>query len=146
MFKKLSTKIHAAKSKHGVLWAWIAAITLITALATAAVIWHPAAARALTLATTKQPERFTELYFNDHQNLPKQVTAQRPAKFSYHVTNHEARDTHYHVRVSILENGQSRLLKLDDITLANNESKDITIQFATSKPGIQLELSVELIG
>jgi uncharacterized membrane protein len=116
----------------------VIAIGLITLLA------QPAAARALTQATTQQPEHFTELYFMNHITLPKVVTAGVPASFTYRIVNHETTTTIYHPQVQLVENGQTHTLNSDTFQLTDGALRDTTISFTASQPGSQLELIVNL--
>jgi hypothetical protein len=118
----------------------VGAISLI-ALVT---LSNQSARRAIMLATTHQPERFTELYFNNHQLLPTQIPAGKPITFSYHVTNHEAGPVVYYARVSIVANGKVELLKYDTVTLADGEGRDRSVVFTESLPNQNLQLIVEL--
>jgi len=45
--------------------------------------------RALAAATTHQPERYTELYFNDQTRLPIKAAVNRTQMFSFELANHE---------------------------------------------------------
>jgi len=64
--------------------------------------------------------------------------------FSYHIANHESAATSYAVKVTIVENGKSRLLEQDDLTLPNGDDRDITIRFSTPKAGTNIEIIVSL--
>jgi hypothetical protein len=55
----------------------------------------PSIRNAVTLATTKKPEAFTELYFEDHDDLPKVVERYRNYSFAFTVHNVEHRETEY---------------------------------------------------
>jgi hypothetical protein len=101
-------------------------------------------AHAFYLATTKQPERFTELYFNNSQNLPTQVTAGLTYSFSYHVTNHEAQTESYTAIVTMLQNGRPAQLETTKFSLPDGQGQDVTVHFKAARTGETLELIVSL--
>ena len=103
------------------------------------------AAQALTLATTRQPEHFTELYFSDPESLPKEVEADEPSKFTYRVTNREGRTVTYTTRVILVENGRLKVIQRTTVTLLDGQSKDVVVPFTATTSGHSLELIVELI-
>lgn len=96
-------------------------------------------------ATTKQPERFTELSFEDPQHLPKTVAAGQPASFKYRIVNHEAADVTYHTRITIVENGRLRVLEQSRVLVPNGGNTTLSVSFATAKSDTSLELIVDLI-
>jgi uncharacterized membrane protein len=104
----------------------------------------PAGKNDLTLATTRQPEKLTELYFNGVQYLPKTVDAGQVAQFSYNVTNHEATNVAYTAIITITENGKTRTLEQDEFTVKNGESHDATVRFSTPRAGTSLLITVSL--
>jgi hypothetical protein len=99
---------------------------------------------AITLATTRQPEHFTELYFNNHQHLPAQLDVNVPTTFSYHVTNHEAGPVTYHAWISVVENGKVRLLSHDTFTLSDGAGNDHSVIFSEPLPHQNIQLIIDL--
>lgn len=56
-------------------------------------IWSiPDVRQTIVLATTVQPERFTELYFENHTQLPSQADINREYVFKFTAHNLEYRD------------------------------------------------------
>jgi hypothetical protein len=101
---------------------------------------------AVTLATTHQAEKLTELSFNAVSYLPKTLEAGVPVSFSYNITNHESSDMEYAAVVTIVENGKPRLLERDIIHLRDGESQNVTVHFSTPNAGTAIEVIVRLPG
>jgi hypothetical protein len=123
-------------------------ICVVAALAilVPALVWltSPSSQAAIAIATQKQPEKLTELYFNSPQYLPKQVDGGQVASFSYHVTNYESVRAAYLAVVTLYENGKPRILEQDAFTLDNGDDRDILIHFSTPHYGTNLEIVVSL--
>ncbi len=119
------------------------AILIICVLMTV-VLTLPAGRQAVVLATTKQPEPFTELYFSNPNNLPKLITARVAARFSYEVVNHEAQTENYQADVTMVENGRSRSLGNAEFSLADEQSVTETVVFAAASAHETIELIVAL--
>lgn len=98
----------------------------------------------ITLATTKQAEVYTELYFVNPTHLPRLVTARKSATFSYRLVNHHINDITYRAYISIVENGTTRLLGVDTTQVNAGQTKDVIVPFTTSQPGTRLQLIVDI--
>jgi uncharacterized membrane protein len=122
----------------------IVIVALILLFAGVAVL-TPTLGHDMALATTKQPERLTELYFNNHQQLPKQLQAGKPASFSFEIVNHEAQTKTYTYRVVIIENGASREVARQSLTLTDGAATSQQISISTPQPGVRLQTVVELL-
>ena len=55
----------------------------------------PSVKEAITLATTRKPETLTELYFENHLNLPKYIKGSEQYKFTFTIHNLENKDMDY---------------------------------------------------
>ncbi len=85
-----------------------------------------------------EPETFTELYFNDHQDLPKY--SQNEYNFSFTIANHENKDFEYTYRINI----DDIVIEENKVFIKNKENKTIekTIQFnIEDKSKIQVQVS-----
>ncbi len=115
----------------------------LTAAVAAYLVFTPSGANALHLATTKQPERFTELYFNNSQKLPTQVTPGKYYTFSFHVTNQEYSTIDYTAQASFVSGTLTRPLRTLSFVLPQGGSQDETVTFQAPKTS-QFELEVSL--
>lgn len=122
-------------------WLLIPAVMVLGTLAWFVFMAPPA---ALTTATTRQPERFTELYFSNHLTLPREVTTNQPVYVAFTIANHEAATTAYPYRVRLVENGRSRIIEADTLQLTDGARQSRTVQFAVARTGQQIEVIVEL--
>jgi len=90
-------------------------------------------------------ERFTELYFNDHINLPKQISRSENISFSFVIHNLEGESREYPYLVYFKsQNGQITNIEENTVTLSNGNYKTIeesyTSAFAKNAGGIYVEL------
>lgn len=85
-------------------------------------------------ASRKVSEDFTELYFNDHTNLPKYTN--NSVNFSFAIHNMENKQYEYDVVVSeeVYYNSNNPYMSIDlnnfNVTLENNETRIISQQFS----------------
>lgn len=100
--------------------------------------------RAAELATTMQPERISELYFNDHENLPREQKAGLPQSFGFHVSNRESQDTTYRFIVKVYENGVPRTIATGTRTIADGQSFDEVITFVPRSDRTVFRFVIEL--
>jgi len=75
-----------------------------------------------------QPEHFTELYFDNHLSLPKNIVAKQPVSFSFVIHNLEGATTTYPFSVYFEYPGGTRItLTSSSVTLADNASTSIAV-------------------
>ena len=87
----------------------------------------PSIHETIVLATTVQPERYTELYFQDHANLPSAVLPRVQYNFAFTIHNIEYQDMNYPYEVYVDDgNGNKQTLDKNIVTLKKNAF--ITIQ------------------
>lgn len=74
-----------------------------------------------------RPERFTELYLENHANLPKFVSAGQTVPFSFTVHNLEGQAMEYSYRVYAVfsDNGEQQAIGQGDLSLEQNGVKTI---------------------
>ncbi|MFH1971877.1 MAG: DUF1616 domain-containing protein [archaeon] len=80
--------------------------------------------------TTKTTEEFTELYFEDHQNLPNQIQLEKEYTFQFSIHNLENEQTSYNYKISIDYYKSEKLQKTetlfqDSISLEHNQTATI---------------------
>lgn len=83
--------------------------------------------------TTKTTESFTELYFEDHQNLPNEIELNQEYTFQFTIHNLENEATTYNYKVYLLIDDQTQSIDSKSITLNNNETATITESFEISQ-------------
>jgi len=105
----------------------------------------PSVKEALILATTKKPETFTELYFEDHLSLPNKVTLFKENNFKFTIHNLENKDMEYPYEVYIGMNRGKQMLDKSSVLIKNNEYKTITEDFAITGPTQRVKVVVNLI-
>lgn len=130
-------------NQRRVIWALV---FVLMAVEITALVRIPAVAHAATLATTHQPEPLTELYFNNHEHLPKQLAAGSTTGFSFHITNHEAKAVTYQYRVVSQAATGTITLGSGSVTLNDGQGADKTVQFVAPAANQPAEIEVVLIG
>lgn len=98
----------------------------------------------LALATTVKPEKFTELYFEDHLNLPSKVKINQAYSFKFTVHNLENKDMEYPYQVYVEENNKKRFLESKVVKIKINESKTIDEHFSFSQLSSKVFVVVNL--
>jgi hypothetical protein len=105
----------------------------------------PSVREAFILATTKKPETFTELYFEDHLTLPKEITLFKENNFKFTIHNLENKDMEYPYEVYIEVNGEKQSIDKNSVLIKNNEYKTITQTFIITTPIQRAKIVVNLI-
>ena len=94
-----------------------------------------------------QPERLSELYYENHATLPTTYTAGTVQSYSFTVHNLEYRSTTYKYTVtSMSEDGsQSQPLASGQFKLAQNAYKTAAISFAPNDLGNRIQITTALV-
>ena len=92
-----------------------------------------------------EPERLTELYFNNSSNLPTTYTPNQSQSFSFSVHNLEYRNMSYYYTISV-GSGQSSSTPLQrgSFYLAQNHYKKIPVSLAMPDLGSRTKVIVSL--
>jgi hypothetical protein len=92
-----------------------------------------------------KPEKLTELYFNNHANLPSHVPNNRVICFSFVIHNLETTDYRYVYSVSINTNSTRHIVDSGTVLVHNDQYfiKDVQIHLPSSTGSQQI--AVELI-
>src|SRR5258708_1228484 len=91
-----------------------------------------------------EPERFTELYFENHQKLPMKIDSQKQYSFSFTIHNLEYKDMIYPYNVSIVTDDKKIVLQQNTLSLHKNQKQKISVIFATSSALPKSEIIVSL--
>jgi hypothetical protein len=83
----------------------------------------PSIRNAVVRATTVKPEAFTELYFEDHNNLPKTIEKGKEYSFSFTIHNLEYKDVEYPYIVYLQIDSEKVILDSGKLSLRNDEYK-----------------------
>jgi hypothetical protein len=99
----------------------------------------------LALATTVKQETFTELYFENHLNLPTEITPNKVYSFKFTVHNLENEDMTYPYEI-YLQAGEIKLpIKKSAITVKNNQYITVEEDFLINAPVTKSAIVVNLI-
>jgi uncharacterized protein (UPF0333 family) len=105
----------------------------------------PSVKEAFILATTVKPETFTELYFEDHLSLPKEITLFKENNFKFTIYNLENKDMEYPYEVYIDVNGEKQLIDKSSVSIKKNEYKTITENFIITTEMQRAKVVINLI-
>jgi hypothetical protein len=106
----------------------------------------PAIKDAFALATTKKPEAFTELYFNDSAHLPTSAPVGQPRTFSFHIHSHEAHPVVYRYEVRLSTPDSTSMVAQGSVVLTPGAGADIPVTFTTTEEGVRPQITVHLLG
>jgi hypothetical protein len=123
-------------------------LLVIAALITGFVLlvnYVPSAKENFLIATTKIPETFTELYFEDHLALPKDIILLKENSFKFTIHNVENKDMLYPYEVYIEVNGERQSIDKSSVLIKNNEYKTIPQSFIITTPMQRAKIVVNLI-
>ncbi len=105
----------------------------------------PAIKNTWTLATTVQPETFTELYFENHTQLPNSIEPNKTYNFSFTLHNLEYRDMNYPYEVYIDADGTKQMLDQNTVFVKNAGYKTIAESFTPTVPMGRVKIVANLI-
>ncbi len=106
---------------------------------------NPSARQTVALATTVKPETFTELYFENHEKLVKQIEPNNPQSFSFTIHNREYGTVTYPYEIFITDtNGNKAEIVKDIVVLKHNEKKTIPVYFELLQPVARAKITVKL--
>lgn len=91
-----------------------------------------------------QPERFTELYLEDHLNLPKTYSRGRDATFKFTVHNVEHEQVTYEYLVSATSTESARIIDRGSFTLAHDAYKTIGQKIASTEAQQRTKINISL--
>lgn len=100
---------------------------------------------ALAMATTVKPETFTELYFEDHSNLPSTASASGTINFSFTVHNLENKKFDYPYEVYLEWDHSKTIIDKNHLTLNPDEYKTTKISYTPVKEITTAKVVINLI-
>lgn len=131
-------------------------------IATAAVLWvflfilagtvlvggmrsHAGLGQLWTLATTHQPERYLQLYFENPGHLPSFAPAGKPQVVYAHFVNHEARPKVYQYMITRTIGGVTKAA-FGSISLNDGQEGRVALRFTIPKPQVAAQLTLTVLG
>ena len=106
----------------------------------------PSIKNAIALATTVKPETLTELYFEDHNNLPKKIEPGEEQSFKFTIHNLEYQDTTYKYEIKAIDDKENITLSSGSATLSHNEYKTIDGSYMLASASGRTKIQVLLVG
>jgi hypothetical protein len=99
----------------------------------------------VALATTIKPEVFTELYFENHLNLPSIIKPNQPYYFEFTIHNLENQEMTYPYEVYLQAGNVKLPIDQKTVTIKNNQYKTIRVGFSVDAPIVKSEIAINLI-
>lgn len=101
--------------------------------------------QSVALATTIQPEPFTELYFEGHENLSKKTEVKNAQTFAFTIHNLEYKTTSYPYKVYVQDaSGNKAEILKDIVILKHDEKKTIPVYYELLQPVKRAKVVVNL--
>jgi len=103
---------------------------------------------SILIFTTKTTDSFTELYFEDHQDLPDKIQLNKEYLTKFSIHNLENEDTVYNYKTSIEHYKSDKLISTitileDSITLNHDQSATISFRFTIEESFDSAKIIVE---
>jgi len=124
-------------------WAFLLALGLL-AIFVATAASGVNFSQAWTLATTHQPERYSELYFEDPGHLPAYAPAGKLQVVYFHIVNHEHQSQHYQYSITRTIGGVTSELH-GSVDARDGQDVRQALQFVIPKPLEQAKITVQLL-
>jgi len=90
-------------------------------------------------------EPLTELYFENHTELPKTLKIGEECRFAFTIHNLEYIDMNYTYEITAEYRNEKRVINTDNVFLADNESKMINEKFKLNEHFERAKINVKLI-
>lgn len=104
----------------------------------------PAAAQFIRLATVRNPETLTELYFENHTKLPSYVELDREYPYAFTIRNLELKDMNYRYRIYIDQEGKKLPITSGNVSIKDGESKTIKQNLLQHNAKDRVKVVIEL--
>ena len=99
----------------------------------------------ILIFTTKKSEPFTELYFENHQNLPKNIELNQNQEFYFTIKNLENKQFTYNYQITLDLDGQIKTLKQEQVSLDHDQKKLISHSFQINQTFKQGKITITLL-
>jgi hypothetical protein len=97
-------------------------------------------------STTRQPDRFTELYFTNEQGLPKDLRGQGPFSFQFTIADHEGRSVDYSYLVTAQDAAGTTPITRSAVVVGSGQSAARSVTFMPARTGTTYLVTVQLLG
>lgn len=91
--------------------------------------YWPGIKNAIQLATTVKPETFTELYFENHTNLPTTTDLTKLSSFTFTIHNLEYQDKTYPYEVYFLIGDQKTTIQQSSLSIKDGGYASVNVSF-----------------
>ena len=105
----------------------------------------PSAARFIRLATVRNPETLTELYFENHLKLPSYVELDTDYPYAFTIRNLEHKNMNYRYQIYVDQEGKKLPIASGNVSIKDGESKTIKQNLLQHNAKGRVKVVVELI-
>ena len=99
----------------------------------------------LRTSLTRQPDRFSELFFTDYGSVPKVLEVHRKYPVSFTTVNRQGRRWDYTCRASVFENNKLMSVTTFRFTLSDDQSVTRLVNLVVTRPHAHVLLEVSLV-
>lgn len=126
-------------------FSWIFFYAFLALSITLAIVLFWPGRGVLLPALTPKPETFTELYFEDHLNLPKRVVVGQENSFSFTIHNLEGKNVNYPLEVTVINEASSSTMTIfkGAVVVGDQESKTLPITYVIPE-GLGEKIKIEV--
>lgn len=100
---------------------------------------------AFKLATSHQPERFTELYFTDPNKLPARIDSSKTYKQTFAVVNHEASSMTYTYHIEVSGITGKHVYPTQQIAVGSGQKVSVPFTYEALAPKTDQTVAVVLV-
>lgn len=97
------------------------------------------------LSTTSVPETLTELYFENHLDLPKAISESGTTDFSFTIHNLENKSVEYAYLIYAKNENGEMVLSKDKVTIDHDQSKTVSVNIPVND-NIRTKIIIQLTG
>ena len=124
---------------------WVVVAAICIAATGLGIAFPHQIAHQISLAVTRQPTPFTELYFGNPNGLPKSLSLSRPNLFGFTVVNHEGHDTVYSYVVTLASSHGDSTIAQGRIDLRNSKGATRIVDVRPTERSTQYLITVRLL-
>ncbi len=113
-------------------FSWIFFYIFLTLLITLGIVLFWPGRGLLLPVLTPKPETFTELYFEDHLDLPKRVVEGQPYDFSFTIHNLEGKNVNYPIEVTAINEATPSSFSIfkGAVVVDDQQTKTVPVSYA----------------
>lgn len=136
----------AVKSAYSTVKVFLYLVVLVLVVGSTLFVFHSQHSKLFAEATTHQPEKFTELYFTNPNNLPSLVKSGQKLPLNFSVHNIEGTNMTYDYQVSVIyATGKPVIFNEQELYLANGNTANVIYNIKIPVRKGKIEVDIQLV-